>query len=102
VPTIHHRARCKVVGTLRFAYPTDCGLIWFMHKRNLVQRRAANWHDRQITSDFQKLCQARKSKIFRFRSHANQSHNPACLTADEGRWPSSRTRGEMRWTWMAR
>src|SRR5215207_3080410 len=28
----------------------------------------------------------------------NQSHNSACLTADEGRWPSSRTCGEMRWT----
>ena len=28
----------------------------------------------------------------------NQSHNFARLTADEGRWPSSRTRGEMRWT----
>jgi len=53
---------------------------------------------RQITSDFQKLCQARDLKIFRFRSHANQSHNSARLTADEGRWPSSRTRGEMRRT----
>src|SRR6476659_11420922 len=53
---------------------------------------------RQITSDFPKSCQARESKIFRFRSDANQSHNSACLAADEGRWPSSRTRGEMRWT----
>src|SRR5437899_8033138 len=80
------------------AVATDCGLIWFMRKRNLVQPRATNWHDGQITSDFQKSCQARDLKIFRFRSHANQSHNSACLTADEGRWPSSRTRGEMRWT----
>ena len=54
--------------------------------------------DRQITSDFQKSCQAPESKIFCFRSHANHRHNSACLTADEGRWPSSRTRGEMRWT----
>jgi len=23
VPTIHHRARCKMVGTLRFAHPTQ-------------------------------------------------------------------------------
>src|SRR5215213_2944981 len=52
----------------------------------------------QITSDFPKSCQARESKIFCFRSHANHRHNSACLTADEGRWPSSRTRGEMRWT----
>jgi len=37
-------------------------------------------------------------KIFCFRSHANHRHNSARLTADEGRWPSSRTCGEMRWT----
>ena len=102
MPTIHHRACCEMVGTLRFARPADCGLICFMHKRNLVQRRAANWHDRQITSDFQKSCQARKSKIFRFRSHPNQPHNAARLAADEGRSRTSRTCGEMRWTWMAR
>src|SRR5206468_11988859 len=41
---------------------------------------------------------ALRAKIFRFRCRANQSHNSARLTADEGRWPSSRTRGEMRWT----
>src|SRR5258705_3090123 len=45
-----------------------------------------------------KVCPALRVKILRFRSPANQSHNSACLTADEGRWPSSRTRGEMRWT----
>jgi hypothetical protein len=56
----------------------------------------------QITSDFPKSCQAAESKIFCFRSHPNQSHNTARLTADEGRWPSSLTRGEMRWTRMAR
>ena len=53
---------------------------------------------RQITSDFPKSCQARESKIFCFRSDPNHLHNFARLTADEGRWPSSRTRGEMRWT----
>jgi hypothetical protein len=45
-----------------------------------------------------KACPALRAKIFCFRSHANHRHNSACLTADEGRWPSSRTRGEMRWT----
>src|SRR5438552_4063403 len=45
-----------------------------------------------------KTCPALRAKIFCFRSHANHAHNSACLTADEGRWPSSRTRGEMRWT----
>src|SRR5437762_3797693 len=45
-----------------------------------------------------KTCPALRAKIFCFRSHPNQSHNSARLTADEGRWPSSRTRGEMRWT----
>jgi hypothetical protein len=41
---------------------------------------------RQITSDFPKSCQPRKSKIFRFRSHPNQSHNSVRLTANEGRF----------------
>ena len=39
----------------------------------IVSATAANWHDGQITSDFQKSRQARESKIFRFRSHANHS-----------------------------
>src|SRR5688500_10716587 len=63
---------------------------------------ATHQHDGQITSDFPKSCQARDSKIFCFRSHPNQSDNSACLTADEGRSRSSRTRGEMRWTQTAR
>ena len=58
--------------------------------------------DGQITSDFQKSCQPRESKIFRFRSYPNRSHNFARLAADEGRSRSSRTCGEMRWTRMAR
>src|SRR6476646_2856736 len=75
-----------------------CEPICLARRCNVVPPRANNWHDGQITSDFPKSCQARASKIFRFRSHANQSHNSARLMADEGRWPSSRTRGEMRWT----
>ena len=82
----------------RCALPTLRQMICFARKRNLPP--VAN--DEQITSDFQKPCQAQESKIFRFRSHANQSHNSARLMADEGRWPSSRTRGEMRWTLKAR
>jgi len=45
---------------------------------------------------------ALRAKIFCFRICANQSHNSACLTADEGRSRTSRTRGEMRWTLRAR
>src|SRR6185295_3697828 len=45
---------------------------------------------------------APSAKIFRLTCRPNQSHNSARLTADEGRWPSSRTRGEMRWTQTAR
>jgi len=40
---------------------------------------AANQPDGQITSDFQKSCQAPKSKIFHFASYPNQftdSHRP--------------------------
>src|ERR1044071_5784397 len=56
---------------------------------------------RQITSDFRKSCQARESKIFRLTCRPNHLHNSARLTADEGRWPSSRTCGELRWTCAA-
>src|SRR5437899_5047253 len=45
---------------------------------------------------------ALRAKIFRLTRRANQPHNSARLTADEGRWPSSRTCGEMRWTRKAR
>src|SRR3954465_8177197 len=43
-------------------------------------------------------CPAPFAKIFRLTCRANHRHNSARLTADEGRWPSSRTCGEMRWT----
>ena len=35
VPTIYHRLRFLMVGTLRFVHPTDRELICFAHKRNL-------------------------------------------------------------------
>ena len=38
MPTIYHRSRIEMVGTLRFAHPTDCGLICFARKRNFMQR----------------------------------------------------------------
>jgi hypothetical protein len=80
--------------TSRFAYPTDCELICFARKRNLdAQLRQINTTGKSV-----KTCPAIREKIFRLTCRANQSHNSARLTADEGRWPSSRTRGEMRWT----
>ena len=81
----------------RFALPTlrTAALICLARKRNLnAQLRQISMAGKSLLE----ICQARGSKIFCFRSHANQSHNSARLTADEGRWPSSRTRGEMRWT----
>jgi hypothetical protein len=54
---------------------------------------AANQPDGQITSDFQKWCQAPKSKIFRFCRRANQrydSRHPVptrgALRDRHGRW----------------
>src|SRR2546430_3347155 len=91
-----------MVGTLSVCPPYEllgfADAICFAHKRSFMRRPANNWHDGQITSDFPKSCQPQESKIFRFRCRPNQSHNSARLTADEGRWPSSRTCGEMRWT----
>src|SRR4029453_3151707 len=79
----------------RYAFPTwVCGLICLAGKRNLdVQLRQTGTTGKSL-----KTCPALRAKIFCFRSQPNQLHNSACLTADEGRWPSSRTRGEMRWT----
>jgi hypothetical protein len=41
--------------------------------------------DGQITSDFQKSCQAPESKIFRFRDRANHWIESARLARQEGR-----------------
>ena len=38
MPTIYHRACFEMVGTLRFAHPTDCELICWARKRNLGVR----------------------------------------------------------------
>src|SRR5437660_12869925 len=74
--------------------PADCELICFARKRNLdAQLRQINTTGKSV-----KTCPVLRAKIFRLTCRANQSHNSARLTADEGRWPSSRTRGEMRWT----
>jgi hypothetical protein len=64
MPTIHHRARLLMVGTLSLCPPY--GLAHALHVIASAARNddveamsAANWHDGQITSDFQKSCQAR-------------------------------------------
>jgi hypothetical protein len=81
-------------GGLRPNNPTACELICFTRKHNLDARlRQINTTGKSV-----KTCPVLRAKIFRFRRRPNQPHNSACLTADEGRWPSSRTRGEMRWT----
>ena len=49
MPTIYHRPIVLMVGTLRFAHPTDCELICLSHKRNFMPQPATNWHDGQIT-----------------------------------------------------
>src|SRR6266404_2736133 len=80
----------------RFALPILhlCELICFASKRNLrAQLRPIG-----TTGKSAKVCPAPFAKIFRLTCRANHRHNSARLTADEGRWPSSRTRGEMRWT----
>jgi hypothetical protein len=56
VPTLYHRSRIQMVGTLRFAHPTGLSrsaprVICFAHKRNFMQQPATNWHDGQITKN---------------------------------------------------
>ena len=98
MPTIYHRSRFEMVGTLRFAHPAVCELICFARKRNLDAPLRQN----NTTGKSPKVCPVLPAKIFRLTSTANHRHNSARLTADEGRWPSSRTCGEMRWTQTAR
>ena len=82
MPTIYHRPRGLIVGPLRFAHPTDCELIYPAGKRNL----GAQLRPIGTTGKSPKTCPVLLAKIFRFRSHPNQSHNSARLTADEGRF----------------
>ena len=101
VPTIQDKLDDR--GWARCALPTLRTANRFAWRASAIAMRNRDKSTRrQITSDFPKSCQAQESKIFRLTCRANHLHNSACLTADEGRWPSSRTRGEMRWTLMAR
>src|SRR6266508_4268961 len=93
-PAHHDVAGLHWCARLRFAHPTDCELMCFARKRNLGARLRQN----NTTGKSPKTCPALRAKIFRLTCRPNQRHNSARLTADEGRWPSSRTRGEMRWT----
>jgi hypothetical protein len=77
VPTIYRRPRFEMVGTLRFAHPTHRELICLVRKRNLD----AQLRQTGTTGKSLKTCPAVRAKIFRFRSHPNQSHNSARLTA---------------------
>jgi len=54
-------------------------------KSNFLHSAAANQPDGQIISDFQKSCQAPKSKIFLFSFYPNQMHIPDRLVPPEGR-----------------
>ena len=97
-PTVKHFAddRGHAVALPTYALPTDLLL-------RTSTTSCGGLRQTGTTGKSVKTCLALCAKIFRFRSHPNQSHNSACLTADEGRSRSSRTRGEMRWTrWRAR
>jgi len=58
--------------------------------------------DGQITSDFQKSCQAPFAKIFLFSFEANQFSDSYCPVPIEGRCATSSTWSGMRWTRTAR
>ena len=96
-PTIYRRSRFEMVGTLRSAHlyePANCA-----RSANLdALATATNQHDGQIS---QNLSSPSRKNIPLYVLRQISRHNSARLTADEGRWPSSRTRGEMRWTLRA-
>ena len=82
------------------------GLLRCARNDDVEAVSATNWHEGQITSDYQKSCQASESKILCFRSRANHRHNSARLTrlrgarerheravrCDGRRWRDRRTR----------
>jgi len=73
---------------------SHCELICCAGKHYLdAQLRQINTTGKSV-----KTCPVRRTKIFRLTRRPNQPHNSVRLTADEGRWPSSRACGEMRWT----
>ncbi len=55
----------------------------------------------QITSDFQKSCQAPFAKIFLFSPDPNQFTDSPCPVSTRGALRTSSTRGGMRWTRLA-
>jgi len=59
-----------MVGTLRFAHPTDCELICLARKRNFTLQPATFQLDGQISE----TCPAPFAKIFRFRRRPNHPH----------------------------
>ena len=57
--------------------------------------------DGQITSDFQKWCQAPFAKIFLFSPDPNQFTDSRCPVSTRGALRTSPTWGGMRWTLLA-
>jgi hypothetical protein len=84
-----HRAACSVVKWISGACLASPGMM----SGAVAPKLQFSKEDQADLGD-----PALRAKIFRFRRRPNHPHNSARLTADEGRWPSSRTRGEMRWT----
>src|SRR6266478_8053967 len=70
-------SRRPLLTIVRVSSP--CVLICRHGKSNPGIWAAANQPDGQITSDFQKWCQAPKSKIFLFSPDPNQFYIPRCL-----------------------
>ena len=89
MPTMDHRARCQMMGTLALRPPY--GTV------NVTARRANQFRFSEINvkrtvSDNQKYF----ASVFTQIGGITAPVSPR----DEGRWPSSPTRGEMRWTPM--
>ena len=96
MPTIYHRLRFLMVGTLRFAHPTDRELICFAHKRNLdTQLRPIGTTGKSV-----KPVQPSSKKYSASRATQINPITPR-ISPTKGALATSRTRGEMRWTRMA-
>ncbi len=94
-------ADIAVLRPLRFVSPA---VTESMACRPLIVAAGACAFPRQIdptgksSSDFRKSCQVPKAKIFRFYRKPIRGISIVIPSREEGRWPSSRTRGGLRWT----
>src|SRR5882757_9954473 len=84
-PRYHDKRTLLLVDCPRFHVARRIACRCSINGRIVLRFPATNRPDGQITSDFQKSCQAQELKIFRFRRRANHLYKLAPSRPTEGR-----------------